>query len=258
MLFLPEDSDYVKPEWEKISSYIQLSKAGCPVLKSALLLPNDTIDDATVYKLKKYFRTEDTTIRYQYIKPNCKPIVTGNRYRISEDVLKNLSSKDALIWMLEPLDRQECTYGIMILFREDSFVIEIVGRGFDASDLTRGRCSPHEIIVSELPVRSVNNSQWWKYIDVSIHADVYQKSKSRRMEQLRMMGYTDLENIFDNHYMPIPFGYLEKLLYYIDRIDSYLQYGKEYCVACAIYDGKYIFWDVQSPHTKMVRYGIKA
>ena len=45
MLILPEEYQGVHHEWEKIYNYLILWRAGCPVLKSAVLLPGELIDN---------------------------------------------------------------------------------------------------------------------------------------------------------------------------------------------------------------------
>lgn len=57
-----------------------------------------------------------------------------------------------IVILLEPKSPYEDLYSVNILFDRDSeeILLEIVGPGFDASDLNRGHISPHEIIKANL------------------------------------------------------------------------------------------------------------
>ena len=134
--------------------------------------------------------------------------------------------------------------------------IEIVGRGFDASDLTRGRVSPQEIVTTELPVQMGVYNEWWKFLTFAFQrGEEYQSSKKRRLQKLTEMGYAVSDDIFPQNYQPLPFGKLEELLHYISSIYDFME-EDDFCVASSIYRGSYVFWDIQTARNKMRRYGI--
>ena len=58
--------------------------------------------------------------------------------------------------------------------------------------------------------------------------------------------------IFDDKYKPLPFDIVEKLIYYILKIDENWMLSDEYVVSISMnIDGKLVFWDIQTPSGKM-------
>ncbi len=167
MFFLPEQDKNIRRDWEKIHTYLTLSKLGCPVFKSALIMPSEEISKKKICKLSEYFETNEVTVRYQYIHPNSSPIQGGNRYPLLQKELKMLQHKDTVLWILEPINRLKNDYGINLYFHNNCCIIEIVGKGFDVSDLNRGQISPHQSIMTELPVRWGYNNEWRKFLQYS-------------------------------------------------------------------------------------------
>lgn len=256
MLFLPEQADAVEQEWEKISTNMALSKMGCPVYKSAVIRPDETIDHRLVYELSSYFKSDEVMVRYQYICPNSHPVQTGNRYTLTPEALSKIQSPDAVLWVTKPINRLENEYGINLLFYSEQCTMEIVGKGFDASDLTRGRISPQQIITTELPVRMGLYGEWWKFLHFQFQSkSEYLISQERRLQKLREMGYEVSHNIFEPHYHPLPMDKLEELLLYTSKIYHSMK-SDNYCVSSSIYEGHFVFWDIQTPDNKMRRYGI--
>jgi len=256
MLLLPGQADAVDRNWEKIYTNMMLSKMGCPVYKSAVVTPQETIDWALVNRLIRYFKTDEIMVRYQYITPSHKPIQTGNRYKLTPEALSEIQNPDTVLWITEPINRLENEYGINLHFSYGQCTIEIVGKGFDASDLTRGRISPQQIITTALPIRMGAYNEWWKFLKFTFQSETeYQSSKERRIQKLTEMGYDVSYDIFPQRYQPLPLGKLEELLSYISYI--YDSMGMDdYCVASSIYQGHYVFWDIQTAKNKMYRYGL--
>jgi len=59
--------------------------------------------------------------------------------------------QDRIVMLLEPCSPFDNSYNVNTLFQTPTMVtLEIVGPGFDASDLQRGHLSPHEVIEIEL------------------------------------------------------------------------------------------------------------
>lgn len=257
VLFLPEQASLSKTGLEKIDTYLTLSKIGCPVFKSAVIMPKENINQKLIDKLHTYFKTEQVTVRYQYFRPYHTPIQGGNRYELSLKAIYPLQTDNTLLWLLEPINRLRNDYGINLYFQHDECTIEIVGKGFDVSDLNRGQISPHQIIITELPIRKGLYDEWWKFLQYSfVSKEEYLRSQNRRIQKLSNTGHNASYNIFNMVYKPLPIEMLEKLLYYISAIYEYMQ-EKDYCVSCSISNGKYIFWDIQTPNGKKSIYGVK-
>ena len=257
MLFLPEQTETVQSGLEKIDTYLTLSKLGCPVFKSALIKSDEPIKSETIHALRDYFKTEEVTVRYQYVRSSIHPVQGGNRCRLSLEAIAPLQNADTYLWLLEPIDRLKNEYGINLYFQSDQCRIEMVGQGFDVSDLNRGQISPHQTIVAELPVRMGAYNEWWKFLKYSFVAqDEYLQSIDRRIEKLTSMGYTVSRQIFCPQYKPLPFEKLETLLDYISRISVHVDQD-DFCVSASISDHHFIFWDIQTPAGKKRIYGVK-
>ena len=257
MLFLPKQANLVKPSMEKLMTYITLSNIGCPVFKSAVIMPEEKIDQKMIDCLCNYFKTDEVTVRYQYIRACSFPTQGGNKYKLSQKTLAPLQNVDTLLWILEPINRLKNDYGINLHFNGDCCTIEIVGKGFDVSDLNRGQLSPHQTILTELPVRWGMYNEWWKFLKFSfIDKTEYELSKNRRIRKLTDMGYQVSYDIFNCVYKPISISLLEELLNYVSIMFDALELD-DYNVSCSVIDGHFIFWDIQTPNGKMLIYGVR-
>lgn len=257
MFLLPKQAEKIKSGLEKIDTYLMLSKIGCPVFKSAVIMPDEIIDQKTISRLYDYFKTDDVTVRYQYIRPSINPIQGGNRYKLSQKEIASLQNRDVLLWLLEPINRLENEYGINLYFHCNNCNIEVVGKGFDVSDLNRGQISPHQVIITELPIRMGVYNEWWKFLKYSFVGEAeYKLSQVRRIKKLSEMGYKVSKDIFNKKYQPISMEKLEELLLYISLIDACIEL-EDFCVSCSISDNHYVFWDIQTPNGKKRTYGVK-
>lgn len=255
MLFLPEQSTLLQPGLEKLDTYILLSDIGCPVYKSAVIKPEERIDDNLIGKLRKYFDTEEVTVRFQYIRPSSNPIQGGNCYKLTREHLSALQNNDTLLWILEPINRLENDYGINMYFRETHCHIEVVGKGFDVSDLNRGQISPHQNITTELPIRMGYLNEWWKFLKYSFCSQAdYELSKIRRIQKLQNMGYNITNDIFNSSYHPLPYDKVEEMITYIQKIYNSVE-EKVFCVSSTIVNDHFLFWDFQTPEGKKRIYG---
>lgn len=257
MFLLPEQAEMIEPGLEKIDTYLTLSKIGCPVFKSVVIMPDEKIDLKAINRLYDYFKTDEVTIRYQYIRPSINPIQGGNRYKLSQAEIASLQNRDTLLWMLEPINRLKNEYGINLYFHYDNCSIELVGKGFDVSDLNRGQISPHQVISTGLPIRMGEYNEWWKFLKYSFATQAeYELSQIRRIQKLSKMGYIVSDNIFNKKYQPLSMEKLEELLIYVSLIYAHVEM-EDYCVSCSISDNHYIFWDIQTPNGKKHTYGVK-
>ena len=241
--------------YEKIRTYLLLADMGCPVMRSAVIALDETIDSALTCRLRQYFQSEQATVRYQYARPCSHPVKGGNRCELSPEALRLFQQKDALLWLMEPIDRLRNEYGINLYFHNRQCIAEIVGKGYDVSDLNRGQAVPQETILSELPVRLGLYCEWWKFLRFSFDFQSYHALQSDRLRKLREMKYSVGYEIFDDAYQPLPMEYLEKLLGYISAISDRMGYG-DFCVSCTLIEGKFIFWDMQTPDGKKKIYGV--
>jgi hypothetical protein len=232
-----------------------LWQIGCPVLKSVIIEKNDTLSLKSINNIAKYFGSEYCTVRYQYTKPNLKPIRGGNKIALLYDVIIKNMIPDTMLWLLEPVDRLKNIYGINLLFNRynESLLLECVGRGFDTSDLNRGDMNPHQSIIFQLPIEYDWYSEWWKYAKFEFIANsAYEESKYIRLRKLHNLGLMANTNIFDSTYKPLPLYFIERLMEYAIKLYDKFVDEDYFVVSCSILENnKIVFWDIATPKGKI-------
>lgn len=258
IFFLPDNLVLDEKQYaNKIYTYLVLHKVGCPVLKSVLIKTNKDCYGKKLQEIKEHLNSDKCTVRYQYIAPCMNPRMGGERVQITQCLFKEKSADGAFLWLLEPVDRISNLYGINIWFHKlhGRICLEIVGRGFDVSDINRGIISPHEQITLDFPRRKGYYNEWWKFASFSfVSEEQFGLDKQIRLMRLYNLGYKNISNnIFDKVYKPIPLCLLDSLLKYIDIIGSSEQIKEEsFVVSCTVdHKNSIIFWDIQITKEKM-------
>jgi len=186
MIILPNEK-YRNESNEKINTYQFLAHVGCPVFDSVLLAEDEKLDIEKLNIIKDVLKSDYCTVRYQYIRPTINPIKGGNKTLISLEALESRKVEGTMMWLLEPIDRTKNIYGINIYVNRNfgSFKIEIVGKGFDVSDLNRGNISPQELITAKYPIEKGWNNEWWKFLEFSYVEDIrFENDKKLRIKKL--------------------------------------------------------------------------
>lgn len=256
MLFkLPKVDASEFKDMHKIKTYNLLANSGCNVLKSILI--TEKVKDRDVNIIKEYLSSDFFMLRYQYIKKAQYHRCGGNRYLISKENINCLWEENAYIWLMEEIDRKKNKYGINIMINRitNSIVIEIVGAGFDVSDINRGRLKPHEIVKTEYPIRWGYNFEIWKFMNINIISkEEYQKSVIYRKDVLRTLNADNKMNIFPEYYIPLSLQYFYQIYRDVNNIDKKIKFD-QYCISCSIDEkGKLVYWDIQIPKEKMKLY----
>ena len=191
------------------------------------------------------------------------------------NVIGPLISLGRVAILLEPINRYQNQYGLnlMIVAGSGNALLEIVGPGFDVSDLNRGEITPHERI--SLGVHNNRVTPRVLHRDIVTPADysasvthrlakIGREALHRQVNSLRQQRGGKLEEIGQDFlqtngfsrldqskYAPLPEAYLLRLLSYIRRLPSDLPVGgpdAHYVVSVSIIgegkSGRYIFWDV--------------
>lgn len=253
MIILP-NAEYNNEKNEKITTYQFLASVGCPVFESILLDENEELTIEKLKQIKEILKSEYCTVRYQYTKPTNNPIKGGNKTQLDLETLKSKIVPNTMMWLLEAIDRTKNKYGINMYVNrpKSTFQMEIVGQGFDVSDLNRGNITPQEIICSDYPIRESWNNEWWKYMSFKFKSQSeYEKDKLIRLNKLRAFGLNVNDTIFKEHYKYLPYEKVEELLYLIKNIDSFWDKSDEYVVSASINEDNFlVFWDVQTPKNK--------
>lgn len=254
MIILPSEA-YRNISNEKIATYQFLAKVGCPVFESILFDENEEINEEKLEIVRRVLKSDYCTIRYQYTKPCSNPIRGGNKSLIT---IKDLSSKivsNTQMWLLQPIDRTKNLYGINVFVNKklEALTIECVGKGFDVSDLNRGDVTPQESIYFNYPIEYGWQNEWWKYIKLSIAPKhKFQEDKVIRLKKLKQFGLLVGNEIFDDEFKPMECTLIETIIKHIQAIDEGLKNIDGYVVSISMnYDGKLVFWDIQTPEGKM-------
>jgi len=221
---------------------------GLPVLNSVILNQSDNLDNS-IKEIKGYIKSDYCIVRFVYLKPNSCPRSGGFIIPITYEAIKNLFDKDCDLWLLTPIKRHLNRYGINVFFdkRNDIIKIELVGRGFDTSDINRGLIIPHQLITLRYPIEKGYYNEWWKYISISICSnDIYSEGKEIRKKRLLNMDIKYDESNFDSKYIPLSYEMVEKLIQYMEIIDEHIS-DDSYVVSCSIdQNNKFVFWDIQT------------
>ena len=252
--YLPSDIYNLK-EHPKVYTYQILSRIGCPVLKSVLIEESDILSPEIVDDVAMYLGSRYCTVRYQYTKPDSKPVRGGNKVALLYDVLIDNRVPDTVLWLLEPTNRLTNIYGINLFFNRnnENLRLECVGKGFDASDLNRGDMNPHQSIDVQLPIEYGWYSEWWKYAKFEfISESRFKDCKYIRLEKLKNLGYYADGNIFDLSYKPISLNLFEHIMRYTTRIYDDLIDENDFVVSCSVLENcRIIFWDIATPKGKI-------
>lgn len=176
-------------EYKKLQSYLVLYYLGLPVLKG-FIITNWTKE--TAYELKKVFLRygwENAMLRSDCSRNVSKKPPGGFLYSEKEipDLVRRVLQDDRTPFLLEPVSRFDDLYSGNVLFDSDSEVLlwEVVGPGFDLSDINRGEIEPHETFLTY----KGENVQDWKNLsplDVPNHT-IIPRNKYHRSWESRMI-----------------------------------------------------------------------
>ena len=127
--------------------------------------------------------------------------------------------------------------------------MEIVGQGFDVSDINRGDITPHQIII--LPDPRYRYSEIWKGARIRIVDQVtYAESLRLRRKKLKLMGIKGPYTL-PHKFRPISLSLLEKLYWYAQPVFAMSGYKELTVLSCSVLQGgRIVFWDIQTPRSK--------
>lgn len=240
---------------DKIRTYNFLYNSNCNVFKSVLLTDKPTLTEVEV--IRSHLSSDYFMLRYQYIRPTPFHKCGGNKYPINQEIINDLWDANAYIWLMEPIDRRKNLYGINIMVNAliNKVIFEIVGQGFDVSDINRGRLRPHEIIETVFPIYKGYYSEIWKYMKVSIiDQKAYIETISSRKRFLNQQRVNFDEIIFPDFFNPLPLYYYYEMYDGIENISQNIN-SDSYCISCSIDEkGTLIYWDIQIPEEKVKYY----
>lgn len=264
MYILPEDNvskRYIKGCVEKLHSYGFLLSAGLPVLKSVIITREelDQWEGSKEKKIRTYLGNDYGMIRYLYKRP-CHAVKNGGKIiLISMDNIMKEMETDADLWLLEPSKRENNSYCFNICLNRqlENLHIEILGRGFDISDINKGKLFPHEWIDIPYPIRFGTYGDWWKWAKFYFCSqNAYEESVRIRKERLDKFKISS-KGIFDICYKPLPMEILCQIFGWVQTIEKlgFNNNSDFYNLSCSCEEnGRIIFWDIQTPKGKANAY----
>lgn len=260
MYCLPENSLKINTGCsEKLNSYMILSDYGLPVLKSVFMSREEVTSNSFPQKrICEYFRGNRAMLRFLYRK-NCSNVKNGGMiiYISKESILREVPD-NADIWLIEPVERDKNMYcfNISINRNEEVANIEVLGTGFDISDLNKGYVAAHEKISMPFPIEDGWQGEWWKRINISVCREKeYLKSREIRKKLLKSYGYSS-DNLPET-FRPVDMQFIEEVRNNIKKMESWILENRFYFVnfSCSVlHNGKLNFWDIQTPEGKIKAY----
>jgi hypothetical protein len=135
-------------------------------------------------------------------------------------------------------------------------IYEIVGQGFDGTDLNKGEISPHQRIVINIPEERGYYCQVWHQARVSIVSqEEYEKSVTIRKEKLRSLSVPFSESDIPSSFISISLSTLETLDRLSCKLFGYFNFKETVNISATITkDGRILFWDFQLPQSKTESY----
>jgi hypothetical protein len=198
------------------------------------------------------------------------------------EVLAPLFAAGRIVILLEPANRYDNLYGINALFSSgsDEVVLEVVGPGFDVTDINRGDLSPHERIDiairnERVRARVLRRTQVTQaeYEDSVFHRltkigrevlsrQGIAKEWSTHSTDLKTVGWDFLQEsgyslLNRSQYKPLPDAYLVRLVGYlrdlpwrIAETGADTHYATSVSLLRPSEAPRFIFWDVVRPSRK--------
>ncbi len=135
------------PNHHKITSWLLLWRLGLPTLQGVILDDWSPQVDMRVREFAANVGADALLLRSDRAPETGDYPPAGDIWPVEElrDVAVRFLQRGRVLFLLEPRSRFDDLYSLSIGFRSAMNVyIEVVGPGFDASDLKRGDVSPHE------------------------------------------------------------------------------------------------------------------
>ena len=260
----------------KAKSIAYLDKFGLPTLSAIAVTDWNHEIKQNLLEICHNKNWNSVVIRTDKEKETGQNIPRGG-YLVDMDNLENEIQKHLqngrIVMVLEPRNKFQNLYGINIQYdNSDTLYFEVVGSGFDVSNLNRGDTIPHERftvnlhgekleisnhnIISQLEYeKSVNYC--YKQIGESVLEKNREYTEEEKIEAaknyLKKHDYTLLEN--SKNYQPLPNDDIKKIRNSISKLPHLMsKMGLDtdnFVVSTTIFDsGELVFWDIVFPKYK--------
>ena len=269
------------PEHQKIQSWLLLWRLNLPTLKGVIFAGWSPEVESLVRRFANKYGYHALLIRSDRA-PETGDYLPGGDIvsldRLAEAVAKYLSL-GRILFLLEPRSRFEDLYSLSVGFANpNEATVEIVGPGFDASDLKRGDTTPHEWL--KLDIR--DDAATPNIIQHRIVSDAeYQRGWAERLEKVAHLIRRELqiESEFENNttvsaanwllkngypllldgrekYQPIPAHLLDEVLGQCQRLPAGLRaLGRQedaFVISLSLVgrQAQKVYWDIVWPSRK--------
>lgn len=266
--------------FQKLKSWLLLWELGLPTLKGIIFAEWSKAAEMAIADFAGRLQTDKLLIRSDSDRERGDYPPGGNLSALSElkAACRPYLERKRLVFLLEPRSRFEDHYSISLGFMNPEMaVMEVVGPGFDASDLKRGDSNPHEWLTIDLRARLTEPSAIRVHSTLSVHG--YQMSweaRARKVGRLlgaamttQHLGVTELRGWLDQHdnqllgrhwsgYDPIPAQLIAAMVGACrtlpSRLQSLSENGEGFIVSMSYWgsDAAPIYWDVVWPQRKFV------
>lgn len=176
--------------------------------------------------------------------------------------------QEGVCMLLEPLNPLLNGYNVSCLLDASSAILEIVGPGFDASDLQRGQALPHETGKLDLesgrmgPTTVCRDSEysasvavrerkiWWKLVQREVSAERWRDLKSKEIDECRRLIVETRGDPLPPRYKPMPSRVKSQ---YLQTALPVLRAWRDHCgefpaviAGSFVQDRSFRFWDANT------------
>jgi hypothetical protein len=215
-------------------TYLLLQALGLPLLSGFIALSDDEASLSKAVSLMTPYGAR-AIVRSDPMKPDATTIRGGDIWPLTElgrAAKKYLSLGRALV-LLEPYERtaNEWSFSILGGLQGRSFILEVLGPGFDSGHLNRGQITPHETFTGELLDRTPR---------LIAHSEF---DRGRYAQDLARVGSGRDASLA----RPLPDSILRTVLQYFARVEE-VRTGMFVLSGAVLQPGeRLVFWDLYDP-----------
>jgi hypothetical protein len=255
--------------YPKLSSWLLLHVAGVPALEGIVIRAWDDTTYAEIQRFANRFGSDSLLLRSDSSAetgqaPRGGFLVHGRQI---EQTTRELLEQDRVVFLLEPASPFDDLYSVTLEpdHAWQQWLLEVVGAGFDASDLKRGDITPHERIEAV-----TDNGDRWRIITrVPAAAAVVEAGRVLRCAKVAAMLECSVVEVADllrrrgepllanaRSYKPIPEALVMDALGYAKELRPVLithGYGDHrVSISWSVLakEHRLVFWDVVWPQVK--------
>jgi hypothetical protein len=247
----------------KLKSWLALHQLGLPTLPGIVVFVDEPAswDAVDLFMARRGY--DEMLVRSDRVEevgkyPRGGFVVGGQELK---DAVASFLRAQRTVYLLEPIDPLRDQYSVNVAEwpAAPTLEFEVVGRGFDASDLKRGDLSPHEsLALLREPVVPTKDAVVER---TEVTAERYARSRAERIAKLTANPQTPrqfdiVDAIIPTTYSPIPLQLIAQLRYDTALLAAQLPRldlpGAPFVLSASFIDDdlRPVYWDVVWPHLK--------